>query len=102
MQCQVCDTKFAEDARFCSRCGAGVSATAGTWRSDADADLRAAQAFAEDARLRREGAPDDLGKSMAVGAALGAVIALPVPFVGPLTGAIVGAGIAAFKKLSKD
>jgi len=100
--CTACDVPLAEDARFCSKCGAATAAT-GSWRSAIDDDLRAARAFAEEARQRaRSGLDDDLTSSVAKGAAIGAVVGIPVPFVGPVAGAVVGAGIAAINKLTKD
>jgi hypothetical protein len=86
MKCQLCDAALAADARFCSQCGAAVT----TGKT------------AEEVRQHAAAGRDDLGASIAKGAAIGAVIALPVPFIGPLTGAIVGAGIAAYNKLSRD
>jgi hypothetical protein len=64
-------------------------------------DRRAARVLAEEARQHAATGRNDLGASIAKGAAIGAVVALPVPFIGPLTGAIVGAGIAAYNKLSR-
>ncbi len=78
MKCPVCDAGALNGARFCSRCGASMTAT--------PAD-------------RPRG---DLGSSMAKGAMIGAVVAIPVPFIGPIAGAVVGAGVAAYKTLSKD
>ena len=39
----------------------------------------------------------DVGKKMAIWAAVGAVVAIPVPFVGPVIGAAAGAGLAYLK-----
>ena len=39
----------------------------------------------------------ELGKKMAIWAAVGAVIAIPVPIVGPVIGAAAGAGLAYLK-----
>lgn len=101
--CQACGTDLPSTANFCPDCGARQTESATHWRSAADADLHAARVFAEDARHRATGAPDStLGASIAKGAAIGAVAAIPIPFVGPITGAVVGAGIAAYRKLSKD
>jgi hypothetical protein len=82
MKCPVCDAGALNGARFCSRCGASMTAIP--------------------ADRHRGGLGGDLGGTMAKGAVIGAVIALPVPFIGPIAGAVVGAGIAAYKKLSKD
>ncbi|QNA82570.1 zinc ribbon domain-containing protein [Sphingomonas sp. So64.6b] len=105
MECATCDTELTDDARYCSNCGTSASSGPGTWRSAANDDVRAARAFAADARQRHalpDTLPDTLGASMAKGAAIGAVVALPVPLIGPLAGAVVGAGVAAFQKLTED
>jgi hypothetical protein len=44
----------------------------------------------------------EVGKKMAIWAAVGAVIALPVPFVGPFIGAAAGAGLAYWKAKKKS
>jgi len=102
--CQACGTDLQSGANFCSNCGATITESATHYRTTADDDLRAARAFAEDARHRAtsSGSNSTLGASIAKGAAIGAVAALPIPFIGPITGAIVGASIAAYTKLSKD
>ncbi len=108
MKCPACGIGAPNGARFCSRCGASMTAAAPDLEQPipaaaSDADLRAARVFAEDAAQRRAAAPrDSLGASMAKGAAIGAVVAIPVPFIGSIAGAIVGAGVAAFKTLSED
>ena len=102
--CQACGKDLQSGANFCSACGASITESATHYRTTADDDLRAARAFAEDARQRATGSGSSgtLGASIAKGAAIGAVAALPIPFIGPITGAIVGASIAAYTKLSKD
>ncbi|MES2045859.1 MAG: zinc-ribbon domain-containing protein [Pseudomonadota bacterium] len=102
--CQACGTDLQSGANFCAKCGASVTESATHYRTTAEDDLRAARAFAEEARHRatNSGSNSTLGATIAKGAAIGAVAALPIPFVGPITGAIVGAGIAAYTKLSKD
>ncbi len=109
MKCRACNATIARTARFCAQCGVTVAESAPSARPDlphvsdgaADDDIRAARAFAADARARHA-QPGTLGASMARGAAIGAVVALPVPLIGPLAGAMVGAGVAAFQKLTKD
>ncbi len=44
----------------------------------------------------------EVGKKMAVWAAVGAVIAIPVPFIGPVIGAAAGAGLAYLKAKKKS
>ena len=44
----------------------------------------------------------EVGKKMAIWAAVGAVIAIPVPFVGPVIGAAAGAGLAYWKAKKKN
>ena len=44
----------------------------------------------------------EVGKKMAIWAAVGAVIALPVPFVGPIFGAAAGAGLAYLRSKKKS
>ncbi len=44
----------------------------------------------------------EVGKKMAIWAAVGAVIALPVPFVGPFIGAAAGAGLAYLRAKKKS
>ena len=103
MKCPACDAGAPNGARFCSRCGASMTAAPERETSTADDDLRAARAFAEDAAQRHLAAPrDSLGTSMAKGAAVGALVSIPVPFIGPIAGALVGAGVAAYKTLSED
>ena len=84
MKCPACDAGAPKGARFCSRCGAAMTAAV----PERSAPVPAAQ--------------ESLGVSMAKGAAVGAVISIPVPFIGPFAGALVGAGVAAYKKLSED
>jgi hypothetical protein len=103
MKCPVCDAGALNGARYCSRCGASMTETAGSRSAAPDADLHAARVFANDAAQRHAAAPrGSLGGSMAKGAAIGAVVAIPVPFIGPIAGAVVGATIAAYKNMSKD
>ena len=45
----------------------------------------------EAAQAAKVGLKSDVGKSVAVCAAIGAVVAVPIPFVGPVLGAAVGA-----------
>jgi hypothetical protein len=104
MKCPVCDASTTKSARFCSQCGASVTETTSEQPipDAASDDLRAARAFAEDAAQRHAVVPkDDLGTSMAKGAAIGALVSIPVPFVGLIGGAMVGAGVAAYKKLTE-
>ena len=100
--CSHCHATMADEARFCSHCGAAASADAHA-RSAGD-PLRPARDFAD--RLRRRAATavstGTLGQRMAKGAAIGAVVALPVPFIGPIAGAIVGAGVGVYTKLVGD
>ena len=106
MKCPACDTGAPKGARFCSDCGASMTAAAPERPipgAASDADLHAARVFADDVAQRRAAAPrDSLGTSMAKGAAVGALVAIPVPFIGSIAGAIVGAGVAAYKNLSED
>jgi hypothetical protein len=104
-----CNSRVAVKAKFCSHCAAPTNQEVGASGALARAKRKAVGTVmiaGETAKgsakfvgsTAKEGLQSEMGKSIAMGAALGAVIAMPIPFIGSAFGASVGAIIGAVRK----
>ncbi len=63
---------------------------------------RQASGFAQEVTDKtRSAIPNDLARSVAVGAAAGAVVAIPIPFIGSILGALIGGGLGYLRAVTK-
>ncbi|WOE75984.1 zinc ribbon domain-containing protein [Alterisphingorhabdus coralli] len=102
-QCTACGATVEAGIKYCTNCGAPMSAAAddGFFEQSKHYFSEAADELLGAGKDAWEGVKSANGKKIASGAAIGAVAGAVLPVVGLATGAIAGAGIVAYRQAQK-